>query len=145
MLGPQDPQRTATYEVRGAVTGTLTYGGIRDLRDSRDHTLRWIDLSTRGNYPHGGAPGFACGVSINDFNPQQGIKIDVLTTTGRVFEIICVEDNQTDNNPAILICPASWAELHPPTPGANNSWHPTRTRSEPPPGREGARPHRGSS
>ncbi|MCX5263497.1 hypothetical protein [Streptomyces sp. NBC_00199] len=122
----QDQQ---VYEVRGAVTGGFTYAGIRDVRPNADHLLRWTDLSTRTGYPNGGAAGFACGVSINEHSQGTqdlaGIKIDVLTTTGQVFEIICRASQVAGR--ATLTCPdpafptLAWQPLNSPEPGDNDS------------------------
>ncbi|MGW2618757.1 hypothetical protein [Streptomyces sp. NPDC001500] len=136
-IGPTGPcvdidafQDQQEYEVRGAVTGGVTYAGIRDVRPNVDHTMRWTDLSTRTGYPNGGAAGFACGVSINEHSQGNqdlaGIKIDVLTTTGQVFEIICTESHAA--GPATLTCrnPAlpttlAWQPLNSPEPGDVNN------------------------
>jgi hypothetical protein len=112
------------------VSGTNTYAGIRDVRPSFDHTLRWTDLSNRTGYPNGGQAGFACGVSINEHSQGNqdlaGIKIDILTTPGQVFEIICTESH-TMAAAATLSCPnpalpaLAWQPLNSPEPGNNNN------------------------
>ncbi|MET9380468.1 hypothetical protein ABZY09_05110 [Streptomyces sp. NPDC002928] len=130
--GFQDQQ---VYEVRAAVSGTITYAGIRDVRPNFDHTLRWTDLSNRTGYPNGGQAGFACAASINEHSQGMqdlaGIKIDIMTTTGQVFEIICTESH-TSGNPATLTCPnpslptLAWQPLNSPEPGNNNNRHGNR-------------------
>ncbi|MFG3264735.1 hypothetical protein [Streptomyces bobili] len=119
--GFQDQQ---VYEVRGAVSGGNTYAGIRDVRPSEDHTMRWTDLSRLQGYPTGGHNGTACGVSVNEHSQGMqalaGIKIDIITTTGLVFETICTESH-TGNTPATLTCPGPWVPLNSPAPGDNNS------------------------
>ncbi|MER5749953.1 hypothetical protein [Streptomyces sp. NPDC002088] len=130
--GFQDQQ---VYEVRAAVSGTITYAGIRDVRPNFDHTLRWTDLSNRTGYPNGGQAGFACAASINEHSQGMqdlaGVKIDIMTTTGQVFEIICTESH-TSGTPAILTCPnpslptLAWQPLNSPEPGNNNNRHGNR-------------------
>ncbi|MGW0834773.1 hypothetical protein [Streptomyces prunicolor] len=119
--GFQDQQ---VYEVRGAVSGTITYAGIRDVRPGEDHTMRWTDLSTLTGYPNGGTNGFACGVSVNEHSQGgtalAGIKYDVITTTGLVFETICTESHAA-NTPATLTCPGPWTALNSPEPGNSNN------------------------
>ncbi|WP_405839970.1 hypothetical protein [Streptomyces sp. NBC_01518] len=119
--GFQDQQ---VYEVRGAVSGTITYAGIRDVRPAEDHTMRWTDLSTLTGYPNGGTNGFACGVSVNEHSQGgqdlAGIKYDVITTTGLVFETICTESHAA-NTPAALACPGPWTALNSPEPGNSNN------------------------
>ncbi|MFF3498096.1 hypothetical protein [Streptomyces sp. NPDC003247] len=107
-----------------------TYAGIRDVRPGENHTLRWTDLSTRTGYPDGGDTGEVCGVSVNEHSQGNqdlaGIKIDVLTTTGLVYEIICTESHSS-NTPATLTCPnpappaLAWLPLNSPQPGDDNS------------------------
>ncbi|MFF8189687.1 hypothetical protein ACF05L_02115 [Streptomyces bobili] len=119
--GFQDQQ---VYEVRGAVSGGNTYAGIRDVRPGEDHTMRWTDLSGLQGYPTGGQNGTACGVSVNEHSQGlqdlAGIKIDIITTTGLVFETICTESHAPDT-PATLTCPGPWVPLNSPAPGDNNS------------------------
>ncbi|MFG2373593.1 hypothetical protein ACGFY9_19220 [Streptomyces sp. NPDC048504] len=119
--GFQDQQ---VYEVRGAVSGTITYAGIRDVRPDENHTMRWTDLSTLMGYPNGGTNGFACGVSVNEHSQGgtalAGIKYDVITTTGLVFETICTESHAA-NTPAALTCPGPWTALNSPEPGNSNN------------------------
>ncbi|WP_405972032.1 hypothetical protein [Streptomyces sp. NBC_00988] len=117
-------QDQEVYEVRGAVSGTITYAGIRDVRPAKDHTMRWTDLSTLTGYPNGGTNGFACGVSVNEHSQGNqdlaGIKYDVITTTGLVFETICVESHSA-NTAAALTCPGPWTALNSPEPGNSNN------------------------
>ncbi|MGW3289940.1 hypothetical protein ACWDR3_35390 [Streptomyces sp. NPDC001002] len=119
--GFQDQQ---VYEVRGAVSGTITYAGIRDVRNSEDHTMRWTDLSTLTGYPNGGTNGYACAVSVNEHSQGNqelaGIKYDIITTTGLVFETICTESH-AGGDPATLTCPGPWTPLNSPEPGNANS------------------------
>ncbi|MGW7131719.1 hypothetical protein ACWGIA_25745 [Streptomyces bobili] len=119
--GFQDQQ---VYEVRGAVSGGNTYAGIRDVRPGEDHTMRWTDLSGLPGYPTGGQNGTACGVSVNEHSQGMqdlaGIKIDIITTTGLVFETICTESHAADT-PATLTCPGPWVPLNSPAPGDNNT------------------------
>ncbi|MEU5044317.1 hypothetical protein [Streptomyces griseorubiginosus] len=118
--GFQDQQ---VYEVRGAVNNGVTYAGIRDVRPSKDHTMRWTDLSTLDDYPDPATSGIACGVSVNEHSQGNqdlaGIKIDIITTTGLVFETICTEGH-TANTPATLTCPGPWVPLNSPAPGDLN-------------------------
>ncbi|MBX9395043.1 hypothetical protein K4749_15880 [Streptomyces sp. TRM72054] len=113
--GFQDQQ---VYEVRGAVSDGITYAGIRDVRPGEDHTMRWTDLSGLEDYP-----GDACGVSINEHSQGNqdlaGIKIDIITTEGLVFETICTESHAA-NTPATLTCPGPWVPLNSPEPGDVN-------------------------
>ncbi|MFJ6082626.1 hypothetical protein ACIQI8_14600 [Streptomyces sp. NPDC092369] len=119
--GFQDQQ---VYEVRGAVSGTITYAGIRDVRPNENHAMRWTDLSTLTGYPNGGTDGYACAVSVNEHSQGgtalAGIKYNIITTTGLVFETICTE-SQTMNTPATLTCPGPWTALNSPEPGNSNS------------------------
>jgi hypothetical protein len=119
--GFQDQQ---VYEVRGAVSGGNTYAGIRDVRPGEDHTMRWTDLSGLQGYPTGAQNGTACGVSVNEHSRGMqdlaGIKIDIITTTGLVFETICTESHAA-NTPATLTCPGPWVPLNSPAPGDNNT------------------------
>ncbi|MEV5488907.1 hypothetical protein AB0L47_13030 [Streptomyces bobili] len=119
--GFQDQQ---VYEVRGAVSGGNTYAGIRDVRPSQNHTMRWTDLSGLQGYPTGGQNGTACGVSVNEHSQGMqdlaGIKIDIITTTGLVFETICTESHAAAT-PATLTCPGPWVPLNSPAPGDNNT------------------------
>ncbi|MFF3463734.1 hypothetical protein [Streptomyces sp. NPDC002619] len=115
-------QDSSNFELRGALTGGITYAGIRDTRTNVDHTLRWTDLSGRTNYPSGGDAGVPCGVSVNQHAQSDPITIDVVTTTGQVWEILCDENMLLgDPTPATLTCAASWNMLHTPLPGAINS------------------------
>ena len=58
--------------------------------------MRWTDLSTLTGYPVGEHHGVACGVSVNEHSRAvpglADIKIDIITTTGLVFETICTEE-----------------------------------------------------
>ncbi|WP_149830557.1 hypothetical protein [Streptomyces tailanensis] len=130
------------YEVRGAVSNGNTYAGIRDLRPSRnsvDDELRWTDLSELSGYPTTSSEGVPCGVSVNEHtNGNNGnftrrvedvtdVKIDIITTTGRVFEIIC-EVSHGGDELATITCPHpdlprsedAWKELNQPEPDADN-------------------------
>ncbi|MEV0483176.1 hypothetical protein AB0I69_21540 [Streptomyces sp. NPDC050508] len=117
-------QDQEVYEVRAALSGTITYAGIRDVRPAKDHTMRWTDLSTLTGYPNGGTNGFVCGVSVNEHSQGNqdlaGIKYDVITTTGLVFETICVESH-TASTAAALTCPGPWTALNSPEPGNSNN------------------------
>ncbi|MFI6402613.1 hypothetical protein [Streptomyces sp. NPDC050548] len=119
--GFQDQQ---VYEVRGAVSGNNTYAGIRDVRPNRNHTMRWTDLSNLAGYPKTAATGTACGVSVNEHSQGTqdlaGIKFDVITTTGLVFETICTESHST-NTLASLSCPGPWNPLNSPEAGNSNN------------------------
>ncbi|MGW0998538.1 hypothetical protein ACWD5V_35755 [Streptomyces sp. NPDC002523] len=115
-------QDSSNFELRGALTGGITYAGIRDTRTNVDHTLRWTDLSGRLFYPSGGAAGVPCGVSVNQHAQSDPITIDVVTTTGQVWEIDCTQVQLLgDPTPASLTCAASWNQLNTPLPGAINS------------------------
>lgn len=119
--GFQDQQ---VYEVRGAVSDGSTYAGIRDIRSSQDNTMRWTDLSGLTGYPVAETSGVACGVSVNEHAQGNqefaGIKIDIITTTGLVYETICTEAHPA-GDPATLTCPGPWKPLNAPVPGASDS------------------------
>ncbi|WP_189781421.1 hypothetical protein [Streptomyces capitiformicae] len=116
------------YEVRGLVSNGITYAGIRDLRPSRnpaDDDLRWTDLSGLSGYPTTRSEGVPCGVSVNEDtngnNDLRGrddftdLKIDIVTTKGRVFEIIC-EVSHSGDELATVTCP------HPDLPRSEDAW-----------------------
>jgi len=120
-------QDSNNFELRAALTGGKTYAGIHDLRGTTPRNFLWTDLSTHANYPAGDAAGLPCGVAINGHSANTGapIKIDVMTTTGQVWETTCVEVNST--NPATLNCnnsagaPNPWTKLTlQPSPGVTN-------------------------
>ncbi len=78
----------------------------------------WTDLSNLPNYPS-----TACGVAINEHsNGPNSVKIDVLTTSGQVWETTCSETSSPPPPPIhpILTCTSPWVLQHSPTPDAVN-------------------------
>ncbi|WBO68516.1 hypothetical protein [Streptomyces camelliae] len=108
-------QDSSDFELRAAVSGGRTYAGVRDLRMNELHNFLWTDLSTHTGYPSGPVQGTPCGVSINAHNQgNQPIRIDVITTTGQIWETTCTENNRT--HPATLDCGTAtsnpWVEVN---------------------------------
>lgn len=104
------------YDIRAALTGGRYYAGIRTTTNP---VFLWTDLSTRTNYPNSATTGFPCAASITQPNAGQRIKLDLITTTGSVYEILC--DETPNNIPTGLTCDPSWTLQNSPTPNANNS------------------------
>ncbi|PIM73439.1 hypothetical protein CTU88_06655 [Streptomyces sp. JV178] len=86
--------------------------------------MLWTDLSTHEGYPAGGAPGVPCAAAVGEHPTSGGIQFDLITTTGRVYEITCTFDNN-GSDPAILQCGTptgnDWVEMNRrPAPNAVN-------------------------
>ncbi|MFJ3336829.1 hypothetical protein [Streptomyces sp. NPDC086766] len=61
-------------------------------------------------------------MSVNQHAESDPITIDVITTTGQVWEILCTKSYVLgDPVPAALTCATTWNQLNKPFPGANNS------------------------
>jgi hypothetical protein len=103
------------------LSGGNYYAGIRDLRGNLTTTppFLWTDLSGRTNYPNSETTGFACGASVNSQQASERIKFNLITTTGRVYEIRC--NRVPGSTPTTLFCDAAWAQVNlRPAPGAVN-------------------------
>ncbi|MCN9241534.1 hypothetical protein NGF19_12155 [Streptomyces sp. RY43-2] len=108
-------QQLGNYELRSAVTnGGQTYVGIRTDTGEATGPFTWINLTSHPGYP---GRDVVCSASINETNAFTGqphpVHINVLTTTGLVYETTCTADPTgptltCDNNP--------WTELVSPTP-----------------------------
>ncbi|MER5467491.1 hypothetical protein [Streptomyces sp. NPDC002685] len=127
-VGIDAAQESEEFEIRVALTGGRTYAGIRDQRTGETQNFLWTDLSSRPDYPAGGAAGLPCDVSVNAHNRSttvKRIKFDVITTTGQIWEAACVAFTTT--HPATLNCfdrtgrPKPWILVaRQPTPDAVN-------------------------
>ncbi|WP_234467770.1 hypothetical protein [Streptomyces sp. MBT62] len=107
------PQGNVEY--RSVLTNGRYYAGIRDLTGSEANPMLWTDLTNHTGYPAGGAAGLPCGTAVSEHPTSSGVQFDVLTTTGRVYEITC-GFNSNGPNPAILNCGTNtgnvWAEMN---------------------------------
>ncbi|MFI1352956.1 collagen-like protein [Streptomyces sp. NPDC020898] len=118
------PQGNVEYRAALSADGRF-YAGIRDLTGSTLNPMLWTDLSTHEGYPAGGAAGTPCGASVGEHEASGGIQFDLITTTGRVYEITCDFDNNQDD-PATLDCGTltgnDWVEMNRrPAPNAVNA------------------------
>ncbi|MFJ9829266.1 hypothetical protein ACIRSU_33550 [Streptomyces sp. NPDC101160] len=95
-------------EVKGVISDGITYAGIRKIHPSVGE-FTWYDL-TDGD-PKGSYPTNACSVSVGDH--ANGTSIQVLTTTGKVYETVCTVNPNTDT----LACDEVWTPLTSPSPG----------------------------
>ncbi|MEV0734645.1 hypothetical protein AB0I51_01485 [Streptomyces sp. NPDC050549] len=107
------PQGNVEY--RSVLTNGRYYAGIRDLTGSEANPMLWTDLTNHTGYPAGGAAGQPCGTAVSEHPTSTGVQFDVLTTTGRVYEITCAFD-ANGPDPAILNCGTNtgnvWAEMN---------------------------------
>ncbi|MFF3844446.1 hypothetical protein [Streptomyces sp. NPDC002328] len=112
----------AGVEYRSVLTGGRYYAGVRDITDSGDGTMLWTDLTGNEGYPAGGPGGLPCGAALAGLADTDTVAFDVLTTTGRVYEITCTRETN-DNDASILDCTDEvWEEVSlRPRPGALNS------------------------
>ncbi len=117
----QDSNR---FELRAALTPPVmggpnrAYAGVRDLTGDDPGPFLWTDLTGNDNYPQN-----ACGISVEGHaqgdQTEGDMRIDVITTTGQVYETTCgvnLGENIT------LTCDDPWALItSQPLPGADNS------------------------
>lgn len=107
------PQGNVEY--RSVLTNGRYYAGIRDLTGSEENPMLWTDLTEHEGYPAGGDVGLPCGASVSEHPTSSDVQFDVLTTTGRVYEISCAFDPNGDD-PAILVCGTTtdndWVEMN---------------------------------
>ncbi|MFF8321282.1 hypothetical protein ACF06V_29480 [Streptomyces bobili] len=107
------PQGNVEY--RSVLTNGRYYAGIRDLTGSVENPMLWTDLTEHEGYPAGGAAGLPCGAAVSEHPTSSDVQFDVLTTTGRVYEISCEFDPNGDD-PAILDCGTTtgndWVEMN---------------------------------
>ncbi|MEU9208669.1 hypothetical protein AB0D27_12140 [Streptomyces sp. NPDC048415] len=116
-------QDSGNYELRAALSGRIYYAGVRDLRgSSANPPFLWTDLSGRTNYPTDPlTTGVPCGASVNEHQTSARIKFDLITTTGRVYEILCTAVQGANPPNTTLTCDPAWAEVNRrPAPGAVN-------------------------
>ncbi|SPF02954.1 hypothetical protein [Streptomyces sp. MA5143a] len=108
------PQGNVEYRAALSADGHY-YAGIRDLTGSEANPMLWTDLSTHEGYPTGGAPGVPCAAAVGEHPTSGGIQFDLITTTGRVYEITCTFD-PNGPDPAILQCGTptgnDWVEMN---------------------------------
>ncbi|MFJ9742404.1 hypothetical protein [Streptomyces sp. NPDC101166] len=113
----------AGVEYRSVLTGGRYYAGVRDIAGDGDRPMLWTDLTGNEGYPAGGkGAGLPCAAAVSGLAETDTVAFDVLTTTGRVYEITCTREIN-DSDASILDCTDQvWAEVSlRPRKGALNS------------------------
>ncbi|MER5372210.1 hypothetical protein [Streptomyces sp. NPDC002553] len=113
----------AGVEYRGVLTGGRYYAGVRDIAGDGDRPMLWTDLTGNEGYPTGNkGAGLPCAAAVSGLAETDTVAFDVLTTTGRVYEITCTREIN-DSDASILDCTDQvWAEVSlRPRKGALNS------------------------
>ncbi|MFF3738959.1 hypothetical protein [Streptomyces sp. NPDC002566] len=113
----------AGVEYRGVLTGGRYYAGVRDIAGDGDRPMLWTDLTGNEGYPAGNkGAGLPCAAAVSGLAETDTVAFDVLTTTGRVYEITCTREIN-DSDASILDCTDQvWAEVSlRPRKGALNS------------------------
>ncbi|MER5714766.1 hypothetical protein [Streptomyces sp. NPDC002132] len=113
----------AGVEYRGVLTGGRYYAGVRDIAGDGDRPMLWTDLTGNEGYPTGNkGSGLPCAAAVSGLAETDTVAFDVLTTTGRVYEITCTREIN-DSDASVLDCTGQvWAEVSlRPRKGALNS------------------------
>ncbi|MEU0671642.1 hypothetical protein ABZ330_01890 [Streptomyces sp. NPDC006172] len=102
----------AGVEYRSVLTGGRYYAGVRDIAGDGDRPMLWTDLTGNEGYPAGGRGiGLPCAAAVSGLAETDTVAFDVLTTTGRVYEITCTREIN-DSDASILDCTDQvWAEV----------------------------------
>ncbi|MGW0389428.1 hypothetical protein ACWDYJ_00735 [Streptomyces sp. NPDC003042] len=103
-------------EVKAVLSDDVAYAGIRNTQPNLTPFL-WYDLTdTESGFPEG-----ACAISVaSQTNAPGGVSIEVLTTEGEIFEILCeINEDPDPTVRAVLECEDEWTQLTTPTPGSD--------------------------